>query len=130
MCTHSVPLVGTNVSHTLDPVDRLTAITDKRRPLSCAVVTKIWLPHTIGDEFARPGSGSFHFTGEVGLQRSTYEPLATRPCPDGPRQRGQKLAPGPVTSIIRTSPGARSAASATTPRISKARTRRLGMGLE
>src|SRR5215510_2661528 len=34
------------------------------------------------------------------------------PCPDGPRQRGQNFAPGPDTSIMRTSEGAVETATA------------------
>ena len=55
-----------NVSHCTLPSARLTAISDRRRPRSRAVVTKICSPHTTGDELPDPGKAAFHCTREVG----------------------------------------------------------------
>src|SRR5687768_15782691 len=61
-------------------------------------------PQTIGDELPVPGTATRHLTFEVGDQVLAYLPGATMPCPEGPRHRGQNLAPSPVTGSIRTSP--------------------------
>ena len=93
---------GANVSHNCVPSDRRNAISDTRRPPSCAVVRKILSPQTIGDELPRPGTGFFQTTFSVADHVSGYVPV-TSPCPDGPRHTGQYFAPSPSTATIRTS---------------------------
>jgi hypothetical protein len=69
-------------------------------------------PHTMGDELpcrARPPSRprSPWRTSD----RDSWCPV-TRPCPDGPRQRGQYLQPSPLSAIIATVVGTRGPARA------------------
>src|SRR6185436_12174677 len=56
----------------------------------------------MGDEWPSPGTVIFHLTFSVFDQVSTYPAPSTLPCPDGPRQRVQYIAPSPVTGIVRT----------------------------
>src|SRR4051794_10220829 len=101
------------VSHSFLPSAREYASIERRWPLPYPVVRKIRSPHTIGDELPRPGTVVFH-TPDFAFHVSAYVPGATWPCPDGPRQRGQYFAPSPVTSIMRTSPGAAASIAAAT----------------
>src|SRR5919112_845845 len=107
MC--SMPLDGTGVSHNCFPSERRKASIDIFAPSSRAVVRKMWSPHTIGDEWPRPATGTFHLMPLVGDQVSLYLPVLTIPCPDGPRQRVQYFAASPSTSIIETVSAAESA---------------------
>ena len=72
----------------------------------------MWSPQTIGDEWPRPGTGTFHFTPRSADHLSVYLPVLTMPWPDGPRQRVQYFAASPSTSIIDTVSTAESAATA------------------
>src|SRR6185436_3009228 len=56
---------------------------------SKAVVRKIFLPQTIGDEWPRPSSGVFHFTFLVALHSLGNPVSVETPCPSGPRHCGQ-----------------------------------------
>ena len=56
---------------------------------STAVVRKIRLPHTTGDEWPRPGMGVFHSTFSDALQVSGRPVSAETPWPFGPRNCGQ-----------------------------------------
>ena len=110
MC--STPSEGTNVSHNCFPSERRKASTDIFAPSSRAVVRKMLSPQTIGDEWPRPGTGTFHFTRSVADHLSVYFPFLTMPWPEGPRQRVQYFAASPSTSIIDTVSKAESAATA------------------
>src|SRR5436189_1068428 len=70
-------------------------------PALIAVVTKIWSPHTIGDDHARPGISAAHatlivvdhFVGSVATGETAR--------PDGPRNCGQVLSgAGAGTSVV------------------------------
>ena len=57
---------------------------------------------TMGDEWPRPGTGTFQRTFSVSDQRSGYPVPSTTPCPDGPRQRDHQRAPSPSGGTMRT----------------------------
>src|SRR6185295_7974827 len=61
---------------------------------SSAVVRKIFLPQTIGDEWPSPSIGVFHLTFFVSLHSSGSPFSADTPWPSGPRHCGQFVDPG------------------------------------
>src|ERR1044072_3068025 len=60
---------------------------------SRAVVRKIFLPQTIGDEWPKPSIGVFHLTFFLSLHSSGRPFSADTPCPSGPRHSGQFVEP-------------------------------------
>src|SRR5258705_4824307 len=60
---------------------------------SIAVVRKILLPQTIGDECPRPAIGVFHLMFFVALHSVGRFFSSEVPCPEGPRHCGQLALP-------------------------------------
>src|SRR6185295_10021069 len=60
---------------------------------SIAVVRKILLPQTMGDECPRPAMGVFHLMFFVALHSVGRFFSSEVPCPDGPRHCGQLALP-------------------------------------
>src|SRR5215471_17583554 len=59
-----------------------------------ALVTKIWLPQTIGDDQPRPGTSAFHATLIVVDQVVGSVSIAEIARPAGPRNCGQTVSGG------------------------------------
>src|ERR1044072_689962 len=67
----------------------MTALCPGTNSPSTAVVTKIRLPQTIGDECPRPGIAVFHFMFLAAVQSEGRFFSSETPCPEGPRHCGQ-----------------------------------------
>ena len=87
-CDCSGSPVQATCSHSSLPSRRSMAKTTRCRPLSSAVVRKIWLPHTTGVDWPEPLSRRRQST-------SSSDQLSGKPVssvwlvPSGPPQRGQ-----------------------------------------
>src|SRR6185295_12616572 len=66
---------------------------------SIAVVRKILLPQTIGDECPRPAIGVFHLIFFVALHSVGRFFSSEVPCPDGPRHCGQLALPAAAAEL-------------------------------
>src|SRR5258705_3849947 len=69
---------------------------------SIAVVRKILLPQTIGDECPRPAIGVFHLILLVALHCVGRFFSSEVPCPEGPRHCGQLALPVAPAELIKT----------------------------
>src|ERR1044071_947174 len=67
----------------------MTALCPGTNSPSTAVVTKILLPQTIGDECPRPGIVVFHFMFLAAVHSEGRFFSSETPCPEGPRHCGQ-----------------------------------------
>src|ERR1041385_6320471 len=67
----------------------MTALCPGTSSPSTAVVTKIRLPQTIGDECPRPGRAVFHFMFFAAVHSEGRFFSSEIPCPEGPRHCGQ-----------------------------------------
>ena len=61
---------GASACHSSRPSDRRKARIETRRPRSRAVVRKMRSSHTMGEEWPRPGTGTFQRTFSVSDHRS------------------------------------------------------------
>src|SRR5687767_4879511 len=74
------------------PITCLTAFAPGTTGPSMAVVRKMRLPQTIGDEWLRPAIGVFHLMFWFGLQVAGRFFSVETPAPAGPRHCGQLAA--------------------------------------
>src|SRR5258705_9891902 len=81
------------MDNSLSPSMCLTALAPGTSGPSIAVVTKIRLPQTMGEECPRPSIGVFHFMFFVPFHSVGKFFSAETPCPEGPRHCGQLAAP-------------------------------------
>src|SRR6185503_6936160 len=75
--------------NSLSPSMCLTALAPATTSPSIAVVTKIRLPQTIGEECPRPGIATFHLILLTVFQLVGRFFSSETPCPDGPLHCGQ-----------------------------------------
>src|SRR5512132_2111532 len=80
----------------------LTAFAPGTSGPSIAVVRKILLPHTIGEECPRPAIGVFHFMFLVVLHSVGRFFSSEVPWPDGPRHCGQLALPEAAAELTKT----------------------------
>src|SRR5580765_7795246 len=80
----------------------LTAFAPGTTAPSIAVVRKILLPQTIGDECPRPAIGVFHLIFFVVLHCVGRFFSSEVPCPDGPRHCGQLALPVAPAELTKT----------------------------
>src|SRR5690349_2287874 len=86
--------------NSLSPSMCLTAFAPGTTSPSIAVVRKILLPQTIGDECPRPAIGVFHLMFLVGVHSAGRFFSFEMPEPSGPRHCGQFAAKPTVVSDI------------------------------
>src|SRR5258706_720199 len=88
-CLPSSGVVMTTRCHRIAPDLRSRHTTVRSSLSSMAVSRKIRSPHTIGDEWPRPGISVFQTTLLVALQWTGTFDSTLDPSPRGPRQHGQ-----------------------------------------